>query len=116
THYDGVRVNGLCRIYLDGTLDTTFKTPLLLDTFGVSSAFKITKIGDDGSFFIVGTYYLEEFGTEIRFKVLKFHADGTIDSTFSTNQNIGHWGPNSAVNDIVSTPDGGYLIAGGFDN
>ena len=28
SHYNGVQVDGLCRIYHDGTLDTTFKSPL----------------------------------------------------------------------------------------
>src|SRR5690554_897463 len=121
THYDGVRVNGLCRIYLDGTLDTTFKTPLLSDTSGlnISSTFFIKNINkNDGSFFILGTYYLEEFGTKKRFKILKFHADGTIDSTFNTSQNITVTEtavPISVVGSIVPTPDNGYLVSGLFD-
>jgi hypothetical protein len=112
TSYEGRLVKGLCRIFKDGRLDTTFYSPIK-DTNGINS-FTIKKIESDGSLFLVGAFYLE--GYSQRFSLVKIHSNGSIDHSFM-NLN----GPTdtlynlNAVNTIVETRDGGYLVGGAFN-
>lgn len=114
THYDSVRVNGLCRIFHDGTLDTTFKTPILSDTIENTRPL-IGPIESDGKFILHGRFYLKDsshFQTMIR-----LNSDGSLDSTFN-NFN----GPDDtllfipAVQSVAKTEDNGYLVGGYFNN
>lgn len=114
THYDGIRVDGLCRIFLDGTLDTTFHSPL--DPNRHSQFFDPYLVEGDGSFFIVGSFYLK--GENNKQTLVKLDADGSLDNNFlnfrgptdSTLWNIG------VVRTIVKTEDSGYLVGGRFNN
>lgn len=49
THYNGVQVDGLFRIYLDGTLDTTFSSPM--STVVASNFFNPQLVESNGKFF-----------------------------------------------------------------
>lgn len=113
THYEGRAVKGLCRIFKNGSLDTTFYS-LIKDTAAINS-FTIKKIESDGSIFLVGAFYLE--GYTQRFSLVKLNPDGSLNSSFmnssgprDTTYNLG------GLNTIVKTNDGGYLVGGTFNN
>ena len=112
THYDGVQINGLCRIYHDGTLDTTFKSPLEPFSSGILIP---TLTEEDGGFFLTGVFFLKN-NDSVKTALARFHADGSLDSSFI------HKGAEDTTgfdfigtNSIVPTPDKGYLVAGAFN-
>lgn len=113
THYDGKRVNGFFRIFLDGTLDTTFKV-VLADTLG--NYFSISNLQSDGSFFLTGYgFSLQDYPGQ-RFHLVKFNADGSVDTSFKMHHQLKELNYVVGVNNIVTTPDGGYIISGNFDS
>jgi hypothetical protein len=118
THYDGRRVNGLCRIYEDGTLDTTFN--LVLSDTAAPVVFSIQEVQNDGKFFLCGYYILEDYPNQT-FTLARFNADGTLDSTFNNFNGPRDTNPGAVyglegTNDICATPDGGYLVGGLFNS
>ena len=109
-HYDGVQVDGLCRIFHDGTLDTTFHNPL--EPF--ESSLPIPVLTDqNGRFFIRGYFKLK--GDTTAYKLARFHADGTLDTSFLNGDpdDTSEYLP--LLNTIIQTEDGGYLIGGRFN-
>ena len=110
TEYDGHTINGICRIYKDGTLDTTFNSPVVPTDGGFTPSF----VEKDGGFFLHGWFKIN--GHQKYQSLVRLNADGTLDSSFmnfqgpvdSTNMNFG-------VGSIVPTPDGGYLIGVHFE-
>jgi len=111
--YNGKPIRGLCRIFLDGTLDTSFSSPLL-DTFSVVN---VAEISYDGSFYLVGNFFLDNRSTPNT--LVKLNPNGTLDSSFAnfmgptdtTN------GPDFAsVTSLVQTDDKGFLVGGVFDH
>jgi hypothetical protein len=110
THYNGVRVNGLCRIFSDGSLDTTFQSPFI-DTLAVSALAPI--LIENGNVFIGGQFYVE---SDSSFKTfLKLSANGSIDSTFSLAYPTSSTSPYAQITTIAKTDDNGYLVGGIFD-
>ncbi len=113
THYNGVRVNGLCRIFLDGTLDTTFSSPLQPIAFGSLARPNLVKA--DGSFFLVGAFYVN--GHPDLVTIAKFRANGDLDPSFMNfsgptgNSNLVY-----GVSDLAVTEDRGYLVGGVFNS
>ena len=114
THYVGRQVDGLCRIYHDGRLDTTFKSPLLsLPNLGGS--FTVTEKDDDGKFFLYGDFFVKG-DTMNTHSLVRLHADGSIDSSFKNFDGAkDSAGLYKLVSTIVSTADGGYLVGGRFN-
>lgn len=113
-HYNGVRVDGLCRIYEDGSLDTTFHNPIDVNRSPFGS-WAVNNVQDDGSFFIVGAYYIKNDTNKERF-VAKFLPNGDLDSSFnwtSTLQNTRlSWAYGAGP--LINTFDGGYILTGAF--
>ena len=113
TQYDGKKVDGLCRIYHDGTLDTTFSSPLL----NISSAGDYVALPPepDGKFFIVGKFKLK--GDSINYhSMVRLNPNGTLDTSFRNYQSpIDSNGILGAVVTVARTPDKGYLIGGFFN-
>lgn len=115
THYNGVRVNGLCRIFADGSLDTTFQSPLV-DTLAIQIVAVPKLVDSSGKFFITGTFMLNDT-TAKKSTLARLNPDGSIDRSF---QNL--WGANytpysdgTFIETIVSSSDKGYLVGGTFD-
>ena len=113
THYGGQAVKGLCRIFKDGRLDSSFQSPIK-DTTAINS-FTIKKIDSDGSIFLIGRFYLQGYSQQ--FTIVKLLPNGSLDQNFM-NFN----GPTdtrriaNSVSAIVKTNDGGYLVGGTFNN
>lgn len=116
THYNGKTINGLCRIYHDGTLDTTFSSPL--SPANQNNFFEIRQINSDGSFFINGSFLLKN-DTPNKYRYLvKIKPNGEIDSSFNYTFNLilNALPTYGIIRTIAATPDGGYLVGGGFDS
>lgn len=111
THYDSVKVDGLCRIYLDGTLDTTFHSPLS-DGFD-AGAFNPVSMEEDGGFFLQGRFKLK--GDTSYSIIVRLNQDGSIDSSYNfqngPKDTTGYGGGAS----ITTAKDGGYIIFGLFN-
>ncbi len=57
TQYDGYTINGLCRIFLNGDLDTTFGNPIL----PTNNGYGVESIEKNGKFFIIGKFNLKDY-------------------------------------------------------
>jgi hypothetical protein len=113
THYNGVQVNGLCRVFLDGTLDTTFHS-IFSDTV-YNNSFAAQLFDNQGRFFLTGDFYLP--GQTQKTTVARFLPNGDLDSTFNflgSPQDTSSFNA-PAVYTIVETEDKGYLIGGFFN-
>ena len=112
TEYDGQTVNGICRIYMDGTLDTTFKSPVLPGNGG----FVPELIEPNGKIFIVGRFQLVDYPNRW-FSMCRLNANGSIDTTFN---NLGspidtNYVDGAGIGSVIKTPDNGYLVGGLFN-
>ena len=113
THYDSVDVDGLCRIYLDGTLDTTFHSPIA--DIPSSGVFTPALIEPNGKILLSGRFLLKG-RTHTYETLVRLNPDGSLDPTF---MNFG--GPKDTnnlyggVSPVCKTTDGGYLVGGFFD-
>ena len=117
TQFNGTTVNGLCRIFNDGTLDTTFKTPILSDTISVlnPSWLWIDYVYPDGRFLAVGNFYLKD-STQSH-QIMRFHGDGSLDTTFMNFYNAedtSRWGF-PWIETVAPLDDGGFLVGGSFN-
>ena len=113
-YYDSTRVDGLCRIFLDGTLDTSFHSPLL-DT----NAFTVAEpryVDPEGKIFLIGRYFIKNGGGSYR-TLIRLNSDGSLDSSFMNNAGPTHSNFSSSFTYTVSqTSDKGYLVGGSFTN
>ena len=113
THYNGVQVDGLFRIYLDGTLDTTFSSPL--SSVIAFNYFMPGLVEVNGKILLTGSYLLK--GQTQHQTLVRLNPNGSLDTTFmnfsgptDTNNQISNTEP------IAPTADGGYLVGGIFNN
>ncbi len=113
SHYDGVNVNGMCRIFLDGTLDTTFTSPFK-DTV-VRQTGTPDLVEENGSFFLRGRFFIK--GSNQLHTLVRFHSDGSLDTNFDyRNQTLDTTSLNfPLVNTVAPTEDKGYLVGGFFN-
>ena len=113
-YYNGVKVDGLCRIYTDGRLDTTFTSPLL-DTslFSMGIPFLVE---EDGGFFLNGALILLKGESKYR-GLVRLNADGSLDTNFMNSsgpEDTRHW-VDPCIHGMAKTEDGGYLVGGIFN-
>jgi hypothetical protein len=115
THYNGVQVDGLCRVFLDGTLDTTFQSPLDGARL-VRNTPQILRIEPDGKIYLGRIFYLKNHLNSV--SLARLNPDGSLDSTFNNFGSPTSLNPQltGAVQTIEKTPDGGYLVGGYFQN
>lgn len=115
THYNGRKINGLCRVFLDGSIDTTFISPLSDTT--AQSSFNV-KVLNDGHIFLFGYFYLENDSGSRR-TIIRLKPNGSLDTNFMNNASIRYLSNpffKPQVNIIEETTDGGYLVGGLFDS
>ncbi|MBR9831725.1 T9SS type A sorting domain-containing protein [bacterium] len=112
TIYDGHTVNGLCRIFLNGDIDTTFENPIVPG----NNNYNILPTGEDGKFFIHGgTIYLKDHPGKTT-TLARFNSDGSLDTTFMNFKGAEDTTGNTyfGVGTITKTEDNGYLVSGLF--
>ena len=113
-YYNGVKVDGLCRIYTDGRLDTTFQSPILDTTlFAMGVPFLVE---EDGGFFLTGPLILLKGESKYR-GLVRLNADGSLDTNFMNSsgpEDTRNW-VDPTIYDMAKTEDGGYLVGGTFN-
>jgi uncharacterized delta-60 repeat protein/uncharacterized repeat protein (TIGR02543 family) len=106
TSWSGYTVGRIVRLNTDGTIDTTFSTNA---GTGFSSFTYGSVVQSDDKIVVVGNFASYNGTTANR--VLRLNADGTLDTTFSTN--IGA-GPGSQATRVALQSNGQILVAQGF--
>jgi uncharacterized delta-60 repeat protein len=98
----------VARVNADGTLDTTFADPLIVDDTGgqVDPSVASVVLQPDGKVLVAGRF-LSVGGTPRR-RVARLNADGTRDTGF------GNPAPDNSVYSIALQADGKFMIAGVF--
>jgi hypothetical protein len=110
SHYDSIPIEGMCRIYLDGTLDTTFTSPINPNISG--GTYGTTSADSAGRIFILGTYFLR--GDTNRTYLVRLMPNGQIDASFQYRNGAFALNGFQGTSTIVETPDKGYLVGGYF--
>ncbi len=115
-YYDSVYVHGLCRIYTDGRLDTTFKNPFQDSTSNFNQILLLQPTLSDGDVLVSGQLYLK--GDTAMHTLVRLNADGSLDTNFRNFESPKDTALNqrSIVYSAVPTADGGFLVGGGFNN
>jgi len=104
TFFNGINVNNILRLHIDGTMDDTFNTGTGANDFINSIA-----IQPDGKILIGGNFTF--FNGVYARRIARLNADGTLDDTFDTGT-----GASGAIRSIALQPDGRILIVGSFMN
>ena len=113
-YYDSVKVDGLCRIDLNGNLDTSFHSHLL-DTVVPSGGGPLL-IDNNGKILLGGQFYLKNAGGQL-YTLVRLNQDGSLDTTFMNASGPQHSIASiSSVYSVAQTSDGGYLVGGLFTN
>jgi hypothetical protein len=112
TIYDGHTVNGLCRIFLNGDIDTTFDNPILPG----NNSYRIQPTGENGKFFIFGVPILLKDYPGKTTTLARFNSDGSLDTTFMNFNGAEDTlaNPYLGVGVVTETEDNGYLVVGEF--
>ena len=100
TTVGGITRNRVARINTDGTLDTTFIDPNVLNDDVVD-----LKIQSDGKIVIVGRF--TSVAGQTRNRIARLNTDGTLDLTFNPDAN-------NDVNAVALQNDGSILVGGQF--
>jgi uncharacterized delta-60 repeat protein len=106
TSYFGPERKGLARINVDGTLDTSFVNPRVLNggTRGVVNALHLQP---DGKIIIAGVFLNVGDDGLIRNRMARLNSDGTLETSFNPNLN-------SDANAMAIQSDGKILVGGSF--
>ena len=99
--FNGIRANGIVRLNIDGSKDSSFKTGT-----GFSSSVSSIAIQTDRKI-IVGGSFTSFNGTTVKY-IIRLNADGTRDTSFNTGT-----GFNGSVESIAMQSDGKIIIGGG---
>jgi uncharacterized delta-60 repeat protein len=102
TTFNGISMNRIARLNIDGKLDNTFDIGT-----GMDSTVQTIAIQNDGKI-IVGGEFTNYNGT-IMNSIVRLNTDGSLDGTF----NIGT-GANLPIQTITIQPDGKIIIGGDF--
>jgi uncharacterized delta-60 repeat protein len=102
TTVNGVGRNRIARLNADGSLDTTFDPGA-----GLTSPVYEAAVQADGKVVIVGNF--TSYDGEMRNRVARLNADGSLDTTFDPGQGANGW-----VGTMALQSDGKVLIGGTF--
>ena len=103
TAYNNIIARNIARLNPDGTLDTTFSSPILNSA---GSFISTVAVQTDGKIIIGGSFSLTGLPNRT---IQRLNANGTLDTTFDISQN-----PNAQVRTIIIQTDGKILIGGLF--
>ena len=102
THFNGTPLNGLARLNVDGSLDTTFNAGLGLGAAGTVRALAIQL--DDRV--LVGGSFTNFNGTNVN-HIVRLNTDGTVDTNFVATTS-------DSVEGIALQPDNRIVLVGQF--
>ncbi len=109
TYTDGhntYTVNGLARLTLDGSLDTTFNSGSGINVFPGGEF--IRSVALSGSQVVIGGDFSSYNGIQ-RNNIARVNGDGSLDTTFTPGS-----GANGQVWSVLAQPDGKVIIGGEF--
>ncbi len=101
----GLARNGIARLNIDGTVDSTFDPGL-----GGDSYVSDIKLQPDGRILAVGEF--SEFDGVARNGIVRLHPDGSLDSSFDSQPGIA--GSERVIMTLELQPDGRILIGGDY--
>jgi uncharacterized delta-60 repeat protein len=102
TSYNGITINRIARLNIDGTLDNTFNSGS-----GSNNKINTVAIQSDGKIVIGGTFTSYN-GTTVN-RIARLNIDGSLDNSFNTSS-----GFNSTINKVAIQTDGKIVIGGTF--
>ena len=102
-HFNGMPLNGLARLNVDGSLDTNFNAGFAPGTGG--GAVRALAIQLDGRV-LVGGSFTNFNGTSVN-HIVRLNPDGTVDSGFAASAS-------DSVEGIALQPDGRIILVGQF--
>ncbi len=107
--YDGTSINGIARLNIDGSLDTSFDPGDGVMGFVTGQQYHVYDIAvqSDGKIILVGAFH--NYDNTPRDRIVRLNSDGSIDISFDPND-----GADSEVRTIAILPDGDILIGGSF--
>lgn len=102
----------------DGSLDSGFGIGgIAITQVSFLSTATAIAIQPDGKIIAAGTYHTGDFANIYHMVVARYHANGSIDSTFGTNGlAMPEPGFSEEINDMVLQPDGKIIVAGAIAN
>ena len=103
TAYNGIIRNGIARLNVNGSIDTTFNIGS-----GADSTLRTIAIQKDGKVIIGGDFIFYN-GIKVN-HIARLNSDGTIDTTFKTGT-----GTNNIINTCVIQNDEKIIIGGNFN-
>ena len=112
TQYDNLNVYNSCRIYNDGTIDTSYHN---IFSWGWV---KPSYIQPDGKIIVTGYFTL--IGSNNVISLIRLNSDGSLDSTFNNFNNFQYPDSNAIltignIGSVVPTPNGKLLIGSYFE-
>jgi uncharacterized delta-60 repeat protein len=102
---NGQFVRRLVRLNADGSIDPSFNTGTGFTGGRVLSL----AVQPDGKLLVAGDF--SQFNGQNRLRLVRLHANGTLDTTFSIGM-----GASNTIESVALQPDGKVLIAGNFTN
>ena len=110
TTVDGHTTNDIARLNSDGTIDTSFSSPVFSTTIGGDAGgFINTFVTQSDGKIIVGGNFSRVNGVS-RSGLARLDTNGTLDATFATQS----WGSFGSVRDIVIQNDNKIVCVGSF--
>ena len=108
TEINGFAASGIGRLNVDGTVDTSFKSPDIYSGVGLGSTINAIAIQSDGKILIGGSYLgvSDDANTGVR----RLNQDGSLDTSFVPVSFF----LNSIVNDLKIQADGKIIVGGSF--
>lgn len=95
------------RLNTDGSLDNTFQVPIALGGFDLFG--RAVAIQPDGKILVAGVEF--DFEGNRQGLLTRLNPDGSIDPTF---ENLSFGDANGSIEEVIVTPGGSILVAGGF--
>jgi len=108
---DGHTTNDIARLNSNGTIDTSFTSPIFGDVFGGGDYYGYinTFVTQSDNKIVVGGNFIEVSGST-REGIARLNANGTLDTTFAAQS----WGSFGEVRDIVIQNDDKIVCVGYF--
>jgi uncharacterized delta-60 repeat protein len=106
TSFNGNSVNSICRLNLNGTIDTTFKSNI---GSGVSGEVNSIKLLSDNTIIVGGSFTIFD-GKTVGY-IVKLDPDGKYNSSFTTNTGTGF---NEVVLSLDIDPSDNIYVGGNF--
>lgn len=102
TIYNGVTINRIVRLNIDGTIDSTFNCGS-----GANGNINAIKLQTDGKIIIVGEFTI--FNGFSKNRIVRLNLDGSLDTTFNITT-----GANNRIFSCILQSDGKIIIGGSF--